>query len=81
MEPRKCEPTTTLGKLGNHLGLHFLDPLGGLGMGHSKDECPHSLRTRCRSYELQSRLLNGRYVRDHIGDYYRGNEGDARSLD
>ena len=75
MEPRQYEPITTLGKLGNYLGLHFLDPLGGLGMGHSKDECPHSLRTKCRSYELQSRLLNGRYVRDKEGTTIQAMKG------
>ena len=27
------------------------------------------------SYELWTKLLQGGYIGDHIGDYYRGNEG------
>ena len=33
--PPQYEPITTLGKLGDYWGFHFLDPLGGLGTGRA----------------------------------------------
>ena len=36
---------------------------------------------RLKLYELQSKLLQGGYVRDFIGDYYRYFKGDTRCLD
>ena len=32
-------------------------------------------------YESESKLLQGAYIRDYIGDCYRGIKGDTRSLD
>ena len=33
------------------------------------------------SCEPESKLLRGDYIRNYIGDYYRGMKGDTRSLD